>query len=69
MPEVSEEGVAGVMGVMGVSGVVKRGVFPGSAVVVEPPTAWEWKSWGVCPDVPAKGEKKKKGGYLCVTGD
>lgn len=44
MPEVSEEGVAGVMGVMGVSGVVKRGVFPGSAVVVEPPTAWEWKS-------------------------
>lgn len=45
IPELSEAGVAGVIGVMGVSGVFAgyRGVFPGSAVVVEP-TGWEWKS-------------------------
>lgn len=39
IPELSEAGVAGVMGVMGVTGVLYRGVFPGSAVVVEPVTA------------------------------
>lgn len=44
IPELSEAGVAGVIGVMGVSGVLYIGVFPGSAVVVVPATAWEWKS-------------------------
>lgn len=50
--------MAGVMGVMGVSGELKSGVFPGSAVVVEPPTVWEWKSCGVCPDVPGRPGRK-----------
>lgn len=57
MPELSEAGVAGVMGVMGVSGVAYSEVLPGSAVVVEPPTVWEWKSWGVCPDVPGPAKQ------------
>jgi hypothetical protein len=35
------------MGVMGVSGVLYRGVFPGRAVVVDPPTVWEWNNVGV----------------------
>lgn len=58
IPELSEAGVAGVIGVMGVSGVLYRGVFPGSAVVVEVAPVWEWKSWGVWPDVPGSPEEK-----------
>lgn len=50
--------MAGVIGVMGVSGVLYRGVFPGSAVVVEVAPVWEWKSCGVWPDVPGSPEEK-----------